>query len=85
MALGGGLAGVWGIPPLLQGGGELTADTPLSMTMLKGGANKPVTLIVGFAELNAPFKGGTLVPTPDVLIAGLAFTDSFGVMTLGAT
>jgi hypothetical protein len=41
-------------------------------------------LITGFSALKAPFKGGVMVPAPDVLIAGLpvvlgscAFTFTF--------
>ena len=28
-------------------------------------------LVVGFSQINAPFKGGTLVPNPDLVITGL--------------
>jgi hypothetical protein len=37
----------------------------------------PTALVVGLSRLDAPFKGGVLVPSPDILIAGLV-TDATG-------
>jgi len=36
-------------------------------------ANLSSTLVIGASQINAPFKGGVLVPNPDVLLGGLAF------------
>jgi hypothetical protein len=61
--LGQGLSGTHGTPSL-TGEGTLLPHTPLALTL--GGAleNTTAFLFVGFAELGAPFKGGTLVPDP---------------------
>lgn len=37
------------------------------------GANLVATLIVGLSQIDAPFKGGVMVPNPDVLVTGLTF------------
>lgn len=66
-SLHGGLRGSAG-KPLLVGTGALQGGDPGLLRLssaLPGGA---VTLVAGFSELHAPFKGGVLVPTPDVLL-----------------
>jgi hypothetical protein len=64
--LGGGLAG--NFAPQLAGSGSLAANGAftLSFTNLPPGTVGP--LFVGFSLLGATFKGGTLLPTPDVII-----------------
>jgi hypothetical protein len=44
----------------------------------------PATLILGTGVANLSFKGGTLVPTPDLLLAGLV-TDVSGGLLLSGT
>jgi hypothetical protein len=70
-----GLAGVAGTPALV-GTGSLFAGTPvaLSLTQARPFAFSP--LIVGLSAINAPFKGGTLVPNPDFVFP--LFSDFFG-------
>ena len=41
-------------------------------------------LVIGLSAINVPFKGGTLVPSPDILITGLA-SNSLGLLSLGGT
>ncbi|MBK6941352.1 MAG: hypothetical protein IPH13_14330 [Planctomycetes bacterium] len=41
-------------------------------------------IIVGFSQLNAPFMGGTLVPAPNTVVAGLPL-DASGVLVIGTT
>ncbi|MHC5209594.1 MAG: hypothetical protein ACYTG2_02625 [Planctomycetota bacterium] len=41
------------------------------------------TFVIGLAALEAPFKSGTLVPQPDVLVLGLP-TDGTGAARLSA-
>ncbi|HVQ25415.1 MAG TPA: hypothetical protein VMV01_09555, partial [Planctomycetota bacterium] len=41
-------------------------------------------LVVGFAEAQVPFKGGTLVPMPQILLLGLP-TNADGELVLSAT
>lgn len=65
------LGGAKGIPfgptPQLRGEGLQVAGTP---TRLEVDFAQPYSgaLIVGFSELSAPFKGGVLVPQPDVIV-----------------
>jgi hypothetical protein len=79
--LGQGLAGSHGVP-LLKGKGLLLATTPFALTLSGALENVPSTLVVGLAPLGAAFKGGVLVPTPDVLISGLS-TGAGSGFTLG--
>jgi len=66
VSIGGGLAG--NFAPQLAGTGSLAANGAftLSFTNLPPGTSGP--LFVGLSLLAAPFKGGTLMPTPDVII-----------------
>ncbi len=80
--LGGGLAGVAGIPSL-AGAGTLQAGSPVSIT-LSGAANGAAAAVVfGLTTINAPFKGGTLVPQTDVVIV-LATSGAGGLAVAGA-
>jgi hypothetical protein len=79
-ALGNGLAGIAGVP-VLTGSGTLVAGSPTTLAIEDA---KPLALagfIVGFAQINVPFKGGTLVPSPDVIVTGLPL-DGAGALTL---
>jgi hypothetical protein len=69
--LGGGLAGSTGIPAF-TGVGSLVGGTTVKLTLT--GA-KPATtsiLFIGSSLLGAPFKGGVMVPKPDVFLGGLS-------------
>ena len=46
-----------------------------------GAGVRPAILVVGAWPLFAPFKGGVLVPRPNILVGGLA-TDATGSLTL---
>jgi hypothetical protein len=81
--IGNGLAGTLG-EPVLSGDGPLAALTPLSVTVSNALPDTSMALIAGFVEVNLSFKGGTLVPSPDVLITGLP-TGPAGSLTLGST
>lgn len=61
--LGQGLAGTHGTPAL-TGEGTLLPHAPLGLTLSGALESSTAWLFVGFAELGAPFKGGTLVPDP---------------------
>lgn len=65
--LGGGLFGS-GAQLVLNGNGPLTAGSATELRILGGGPGAVATLVIGIAQLSAPFKGGVLVPTPDVLL-----------------
>jgi hypothetical protein len=81
--LGGALAGSVG-EPLLHGDGPLSALSPLSITVANAQPNAGLTLIAGFFVVDLPFKGGALVPSPDVIVLGLN-TGPTGSLTLGTT
>jgi hypothetical protein len=81
--LGQALAGTNG-DPLLVGGGSLADGTLVSLTLSNALANTTTTLVIGLSQLNAPFKGGVMVPNPDFLIFLLP-TGPAGTLPLAAT
>lgn len=81
--LGGAITGSVGLPKL-TGGGELIGGQPLTLTLTRAKPFAPMTLIVGVSSLGLPFKGGTLVPNPTLLIAGLS-ANAQGTLVLPAT
>jgi hypothetical protein len=82
IGLGQGLAGTHGVPSL-TGLGSLQGGDTVMLSMVGALENAPTTLVVGLAELAAPFKGGVLVPRPDILIPGL-LTGPTGRLQLSA-
>ncbi|MHC4846143.1 MAG: hypothetical protein ACYTCU_08280 [Planctomycetota bacterium] len=84
--LGFALAGATG-NPVLQMAGTLEPGDPFTMTLFNALANSTAVLFVGLAELNAPFKGGIMVPAvaaPFGLNITFA-TDGAGTFTLPTT
>jgi len=65
--LGGGLAGTSGVPPVLIGEGSLLPTAGTKIRVEGGPASSVGFIVLGFTALNGPFKGGTLIPNPDVL------------------
>jgi hypothetical protein len=80
---GNALAGALGDPALV-GAGSLVAGEPMSVTLSNAVPDAPFTLIAGFSQLDAAFKGGFLVPSPDVIVAGLG-TGPGGGLSLGTS
>lgn len=80
--LGSALAGVAG-EPRLKGTSLLYPHFPLELMLTQGAPSAPVALVVGFSQLNAAFKGGVLVPSPNLLITGLT-TNIHGALELDA-
>jgi hypothetical protein len=76
--LGQGLAGVAGVP-VLQTHGALIEGHPLTVALSSAKPSGVATLVVGLSALNAPFKGGTMVPNPDALVAGLGLDGVGGI------
>ena len=74
----GGSGGV----PQLRGTGALTAGSPTTLTLNSGKPSTTVYLLVSPFSLFVPFKGGTLVPSPDLLI--IVAADGAGGFSLGA-
>ncbi|RKY17974.1 MAG: hypothetical protein DRQ55_14555 [Planctomycetota bacterium] len=77
-----GLAGTNGVPVL---GGSNTAHgaQTLHLTLNNGAPNAPTTLVIGLQHVWSPFKGGVLIPSPDILIGGLT-TDAVGQLQISA-
>lgn len=81
--LGGGLAGSVGLARL-SGFGAATPESELALDLIGATPAKPALLIVGLSEVNAPFKGGTLWPAPDVLVGPVPI-DQLGALHLEGT
>jgi len=81
--LGEGVAGTHGVPRL-EGQGLLLAQTPMSVTLSGALEFTPATLVIGFSQLGAAFKGGVLLPSPEIVMSGLP-TKGGGGFTLSAT
>lgn len=64
--LGNALAGTNG-DPLLVGSGPLTAGSSVSIDLSNASPGAPAFVTIGFSAINAPFKGGVMVPYPDLL------------------
>jgi len=79
--VGGGLAGTHGVP-VCVGSGTLMAGDPMSISLSGALETSPAWLVIGLSALDAPFKGGTLVPNPDIVL-GLP-TDGAGAVVLPA-
>jgi hypothetical protein len=78
-----GLLGTNGVPSL-TGMGTLAPFSPATVTLNGALENAAATLIVGFSEIEANFKGGVMVPAVDVLIGGFN-TGPSGAIALPAT
>ena len=81
--LGHGLAGTHP-SPRLSGTGTLLGGDAVQLDVTEALASAPAILIVGFSQVVLPFKGGVLVPTPNVLFPGL-LTGAGGAIHLAAT
>lgn len=79
--LGHGLVGTGGLMPSYSAAGELSAGTPLVLDVRNALPFSTAALVVSLTELAAPFKGGTLMPSPDVLLSGFP-VDANGDLSL---
>jgi hypothetical protein len=69
--LGFALPGLHGAP-IATGSGTLLPGSTLTLVLNNARENAVAHLVVGTSAINVPFKGGTMVPSFDLLIAGLA-------------
>ncbi len=76
--LGNGLPGLFA--PKLSGSGTLEPLSDLRLAACDTFPFSTLSLVVGFSDVNAPFKGGVLVPAPD-LVVGLP-TNGLGQVVL---
>ncbi|MGQ0552615.1 MAG: hypothetical protein ACT4PU_05295 [Planctomycetota bacterium] len=81
--LGQGLAGAGGTPNLVADG-TLQAGSLVEISLDSAAPNAASVLVAGFGLLGAPFKGGTMVPNPDLMIPGI-LTTGLGTLGLSAT
>ena len=65
--LGKGLEGVAGVPAL-DGTGSLQPGSAGSLSLAAAAPSAPAFLLAGLNQLNAAFKGGTLVPAPLIIL-----------------
>ncbi len=80
--LGQGLAGGHGTP-VFRGASAFTAGATVTLSLENAAESAPAWLVLGASVLDAPFKGGTLVPAPQLVSAGLS-TDANGDLELVA-
>ena len=78
-----GVAGVAGVP-VLTGTGTLAGGSNSSLVLTSARPSSTVWLVAGLTAINAPFKGGTLVPDPLLVLdtvsnAAGAATLNFGM------
>ena len=81
--LGAGLAGLHG-QPVLSGSGPPATGSVVTVSLSNAAESALAWLLVGTSVLDAPFKGGTLVPEPQLVIAPL-LTDAHGDIVLSTT
>ena len=77
--LGGALTGT--TTPALQGSGALVGDEQVDLSVSGGVPGGTVWMVFGLSQAALPFKGGTLHPSPDVIIPGLPL-DGSGATTI---
>lgn len=68
--VGSGLAGQAGVP-ILAGSGTLCPGDAFSLSLTQARPNTTAALIIGVSAINAPLLGGTLVPSPTIVVMGL--------------
>jgi hypothetical protein len=73
----------WGPAITCLGIGDLSGASTVTLQLANAPALTPSTLVVGFSALNAPFKTGTMVPDPDLLLF-VGATNADGALTLVA-
>jgi hypothetical protein len=69
--------------PILLADGTLQVTDPIAIALTNGKPLGNASLVLGFSQVNAPFKGGTMIPAVDVLITPLPM-DATGTVTLVA-
>ncbi len=83
VALPGGAPGTYGTPKL-SGMGPMTANSLAQLVVTDAKEFSSAWLILGFSQIDAPFKGGVLVPNPDIVAGGLS-TSADGHFEIGFT
>jgi hypothetical protein len=73
--LGHGLAGTGGVVPAIEGTGSLQPASDGALVLSGAASSTLAWLVTGVSELDAPLKGGTLVPQPLLLVPLLTKPD----------
>jgi hypothetical protein len=81
--LGGGLAGTGGIQPVFTGKGDLSGGELVTLELSSAAPSAATVIFIGLFQLNVPFKGGILVPAPNIVLPGF-FTSPAGGLLLPA-
>jgi len=68
--------------PRLSGAGPLKPNTVVTLFAQDVPANGLVTLVAGLVRIDLPFRGGVLVPSPDLVVPGFV-SDSSGNFEAG--
>lgn len=68
--------------PLLQGSGVPSAGKTVKLEISGAAPSAPTTLVIGATQAGLPFKGGLLVPQPNVLL-GLVTSPTGGITLSG--
>jgi hypothetical protein len=79
-----GLAGTGGAVPKLEGSGPLTGGSMNRIELTNALPDSVTYLAIGLSVLEKPFKGGVLVPSPDLILPDLP-VDSGGNLSLPFT
>lgn len=61
---------------MFVGDSPLSGGSNLTLVLSDAHASSTTALVAGFSVLNAPFKGGVLVPNPFAILAGLPVSAS---------
>ncbi len=78
-----GLDGTQGVP-LLAGVGNLAGGSTVDLELTDGLPSGAASLVLGFSSVNAPFKLGVFVPSPDVILPNLPLAPD-GSLAFGFT
>ncbi len=70
--------------PRLSGSGTLEPLSTITYQVQSGPISKPAIMVAGFNTVFAPFKSGTLVPSPDIVVAGFA-SNASGSLSFSTT
>lgn len=81
--LGHGLAGTSGTPSL-AGSGALSGGSRVRLTLSNAAGSAPTAIVIGSSRIDLPFRGGTVVPSPD-LLSPVLVTAPDGSLSFSAT
>ncbi len=69
--------------PVIDGSGPLLGGQPIVLSLDDARSSSTAWLLIGLTALNAPFKGGVMVPKPDFIVS--LPTGPLGALDIPAT